>query len=86
MIDWQKGVEKSKIKRIPYKDILGMSLTNFFIENNYLRDQELLERVLKRIKMRRHLVGGWDWRDIVKNVKISLSARRTEFTMYKQRI
>jgi len=80
---WKEQVEISKIPRINYKGILGMSLTNFILENREKEDGDILEMVLKEIKKHKDLVAGWDFRDIRKNILIGISARRTEQKIYK---
>ena len=80
---WKQRVQQTKIKRINYKAILGMSLTKYILENKYKKNSDLLKEILLKIKENNHLVIGWDWRDITKNVRTSLSARRSEQVMYK---
>lgn len=84
MITWKEARDKSKIKRIPYKRIFGKTLTQFILDNKYRTNADLLEMILKRIKLNKQEVAGWNWIKITENVKISISARRAEQTIYKK--
>lgn len=80
--NWRDQVKRSKIKRINYKEILGVSLTKYILDNRYKKNNDLVYDILCKIKRNSHLIFGWKWEDVVKNVKISVSARRAEQAIY----
>jgi hypothetical protein len=77
-MEYQKAIERSKIPRLPYKSILGMTLTSFVLANNHLTEEELVYQILSMIKEKKISLNDWNFEDIVKNVKISVSARKSE--------
>jgi hypothetical protein len=82
MEEYKQAIKDSKIPRIPYKSLLGVSLTEFINNNKLLSDDVLLHEILTRLKAKRNFLINWNWCDIVKNVKIGLSARRSEINFY----
>lgn len=76
----EEQIEKSKIPRIPYKQILGVSLSRFILDHKYQTDEELLHHILLKIKENGFNVISWE--KIVENVRISISARRAEQKLY----
>lgn len=79
---YKEAIEKSKIPRIPWKAILGMSFTKFILTNKYTNDEEIIHQILLKCRDKKELLVFWNWEDIAKNVKIGVSARRAEQKLY----
>ena len=82
--EWREASEYSKIPRISWKGILGMSLTSYLRDNAEKSDEDLTFEILKKVKEVFEVLKeqGWTMPKIANNLKISLSARRTEQRMY----
>ena len=81
---WKEAVEHSKIPRVNWKLILGKSLTMYLKENKYISNEDLMKNIL--LKVRDHFdelkMDGWTMPKIANNLRISISARRTEQRIY----
>lgn len=81
---WKEAVEYTKIPRMNWKLVLGESLTMYLKKRKYYSDDELTRTILLHVKP--HLdqlkMQGWTMPKIANNLRISLSARRTEQRIY----
>jgi len=85
MNNWKDAVERSKIPRINYKKVLGVSLTNYILKNKDLSNDKIMKRVLLELRKpcNRIYLNGINLIKAGLNLRISLSARRTEQEIYK---
>lgn len=81
---WTNSRDHSLIARIDYKAVLGMSLTKFCIENQDLSKDEIFDAVIKELRKQENncFLGGLLWKDVERNLRISISARKTELKIY----
>jgi len=83
MIDnYKDAVKISNIRRIPWKAILGMSFTQFVLDEKWTKDEDIIHEIMLKVKEKKDLIPGWNWEDINKNVRIGVSARRAEQKIY----
>ena len=87
MRDWEEARDRSKIKRLSWKKILGMNMSKFVMMHRRVgRSQEdIVVEILRRCRLpsNKELTAGWYWQNIVKNVRIGVSARMAELNIYK---
>ena len=85
METYQQAIERSKIPRINWKQILGVSMGKFVkgCKGNWT-NEDIVVYILKQCRenMDKPTLQNWKWEDIVRNVEIEVSARRTEVKMY----
>jgi hypothetical protein len=86
MKDWKEAAERSKIARVPWKLVLGKSLTAYLRDNKFETNEQLLRDILLMSKVAKEqgYLQGWSMIDIASNLRISLSARRAEQKIYEQ--
>lgn len=88
MDEWEKAAERSKIKRISWKRILGTSLNNYVAsqsEAGHTKTEIITD--IKRQTAKHFLTlstDGWTWDKIEENLKIGVSARIAEVGIYKK--
>ena len=82
--NWKEAVERSKIKRVNWKFILGKSLTAYIRDNKYITNEELTKEILRLAKEKEYNLNrlGFSLDEVADNLKISLSARRAEQKIY----
>jgi hypothetical protein len=82
---YKDEIERTKIPRVPWKFILGTSLTAYLRDNKYKTNEELTRIILFRVKekLSNLQMMGWSFPEINKNLLISLSARRAEQKIYE---
>ncbi len=82
MEEWKKAVKRSKIPRLPWKKILGKTLTEFIIEQKSLgRTKEEISQILWQIlKTKEDILRrfGFTLEKAFENAKISIGARFAE--------
>jgi len=85
--EWKDAVERSKIPRISYKDVLGCSLTSFVLANKFKSNDEIMRIVLLELRkpQNKMFLNGIPLSKAGENLRICLSARRTEQKIYKER-
>jgi len=81
---WQNAVEYTKIPRVNWKAILGESLTMYLKKNKYVSNEDITKDILLQVKnnLRELENQGWSMTKIANNLRISISARRTEQRIY----
>lgn len=84
MNNWKQAVERSKILRINYKKVLGMSLTSYILKNKHLSNDVIMRRVLLELRkpQNKQYLNGIGLIKAGENLRISLSSRRTEQEIY----
>lgn len=85
MNNWKDAVEVSKIPRINYKKVLGISLTQYILNNKNQSNDKIMRSVLLELRKpcNRICLNGINLIKAGLNLRISLSARRTEQEIYK---
>jgi hypothetical protein len=82
----EKQIERSKIKRYPYKEYLGESLTSYCNKCFYmgLNTSQVLGLILKEVGIKNLIFdyGVKEEFNILKNLNISVCARYTEYKRY----
>jgi len=81
-MDYKEAIERSKIPRINWKLVLGKSLTAYLRDNRYKSDDDLMHEILLKVRERPMIINQWYFPEIVKNLKIGISARRAEQKIY----
>ena len=81
--NYKQAIEKTKIPRIPWKAILGMSFTEYIKRNKFINNDNLIHNIMVECRKRSELLFGWNWADVHKNIKIGVSARRAEQKIYQ---
>lgn len=84
----KEQIERTKIKRFPWNEILGKSLMVFITEKiaEGKTKEEIFREVLERLEKNKHLITyyNFNWFEVLKNLRINLSARFAEiFTEQK---
>ena len=81
---WKEAVEHSKIPRVNWKLILGKSLTMYLKENKYISNEDLMKNIMLKVRdnFDELKMDGWSMPKIANNLRISISARRTEQRIY----
>ena len=83
---WQDAAELSTIRRINWKLILGKCFAKRVLDlkkQGYSQD-EIVHIILLQCKHQNIHLIGLSWPEIVKNVKIGVSARFTEIKIYQK--
>ena len=86
---WQEAKELTKIPRLNWKHILGMSMNKFVMEK--VKEGHGKEEIIHFIMLKARApynekyVVGWSWEAIARNVKIGVSARYAELKIYGKR-
>lgn len=85
--DYKEAIEVSKIPRLNWKDILGMSMSRFIILNKHLNKNQLELAILKQCTDKKDtaLFDGFSSEDLIKNIKIGVSARLAEINIYQMK-
>ena len=84
-MELREAIERSRIPRINWKKILGKSL-NAYVRDNCNHDKEtIIHSILLICKKQENakFLYGWRWLDVVKNVRIGVSARIAEIHIYR---
>ena len=82
--DWEvveEQIQRSKIKRYPYKKLLGVSLTRFILscKANELSSHQTISQILSQPLIRAYLFENpEEHNNFLKNIQISVSARYSE--------
>jgi hypothetical protein len=81
---YKQAIERSTIPRVPWRFILGTSLTAYLRDNKFRTNDELMSIILLKVRDKLTTLKnmGWSFHDINKNLIISLSARRAEQKIY----
>lgn len=82
-MDWKDQRDRSKIKRINYKGLLRMSFTQYLINNKHKTNDEILHKILILCRDNPQYCNGLNLVDCNKNIRTSISARRTEQNIYE---
>ena len=85
MEEWKEAVERSKIPRINWKRLLGRTMHKYVLDKRkegYKKD-DIIFFILKECREKPGEWIGWDFADVVKNVKIGVSTRLAEQSIYK---
>lgn len=82
--NWKEAVEISKIPRINYKAILGISLTQYLLKNKYVSNENIMRALLLELRKpeNRSYLNGIGLNKANENLRICISARRTEQKIY----
>ena len=83
---WQDAADLSTIRRINWKLILGRSFTRRVLDlnNEGYSQEEIIHIILMQCKHQSIHLIRFSWPEIVKNVKLGVSARFTEIKIYQK--
>lgn len=84
---WQDAAELSTIRRINWKLILGKSFAKRVLDlsNEGYSQDEIVHFILMQCRHQSIHLIGFTWPEIVKNVRIGVSARLTEIKIYQKK-
>lgn len=83
-MDYKEAIEISKIPRINWKKVLGMSMAKFIMLNKHLNKDQLVLAIYKQYMdcPSEHIM---DIDSVHKNIEIGVSARLAEIKIYQMK-